>query len=301
MAKIEEEIGDLLRQNNLTLGVVESATGGLISQRITSVPGSSDYYKGSVTAYSNEIKIRVVGVKRTTISGQGAVSFLTAEEMAGEGRKFLGVDVCLSDTGIAGPGGATSGKPIGLFYLGLASEKGTSCQKHIFSGNREENKQNAAEAALKMLRSYLLERYGLGKSEGVLEEKQVVTCFLKSGKEILILRRSKQVGTYPGRWAGVSGYVEKSPDEQAITEITEETGLSEEDIQLIRKGESLEIVDQKIGRKWVVHPYLFQVQNRSKIKIDWEHTELKWITPAEIARYDTVPMLKEVLERVHEV
>jgi len=105
MVGIEQEIGDLLRQRGMMLGVIESATGGLISHRITNVPGSSDYYKGSVTAYSNEAKVRVVGVKQGTIDKFGAVSARAAEEMAEGGRKLLAVDICLADTGIAGPGG----------------------------------------------------------------------------------------------------------------------------------------------------------------------------------------------------
>ena len=155
MANLEEKIGSLLRQKGLTLGVVESATGGLISHRLTNVPGSSDYYKGSVTAYSNETKVSVVGVKEETLNQYGAVSSQVAEEMADGGRKVLGVDICLADTGIAGPGGATSGKPVGLFYLGLSHQGGTYSRKHNFQGDREQNKQSAAEAALDWLKEYL--------------------------------------------------------------------------------------------------------------------------------------------------
>ncbi|GAI10256.1 unnamed protein product, partial [marine sediment metagenome] len=82
MASLEQEIGDLLRQKGLTLGIVESATGGLMSHLITNVPGSSDYYKGSITAYNNEVKIKVVGVKEDTINKYGTVSYQVAEEMA---------------------------------------------------------------------------------------------------------------------------------------------------------------------------------------------------------------------------
>ncbi len=155
MASLEREIGDLLREKRLTLGVVESATGGLISHRITNIPGSSDYYKGSITAYSNEVKIKVVGVGEETIRRCGAVSREVAEEMAQGGRKVLGVDICLADTGIAGPGGETPGKPVGLFYLGLAHESGASSRKHQFHGDRGQNKQSAAEAALAWLKEYL--------------------------------------------------------------------------------------------------------------------------------------------------
>ena len=156
MANLAQEIGSLLRQKGLTLGVVESATGGLISHLITNIPGSSDYYKGSVTAYSNEVKIKVVGVKEDTINRYGAVSHQVAEEMAQGGRKILAADICLADTGIAGPSGATPGKPVGLFYIGLSHQAGTCSQKHYFQGDREQNKLDAAEAALSWLKEYLV-------------------------------------------------------------------------------------------------------------------------------------------------
>ena len=134
-----------------------------------------------------------------------------------------------------------------------------------------------------------------------LQEKRVVTCFLESGNEILILRRSGQVGSYQGRWAGVSGYIETTADEQALTEIEEETSLSQEDIELTRKGEPLTIEDKKLGVRWIVHPYLFHIKDRNKIKIDWEHKETKWIAPQDIAKFETVPKLKETLARVYTI
>ncbi len=155
MASLEREIGELLRQKGLTLGVVESASGGLISHLITNAPNSSDYYKGSITAYSNETKTKVVGVKGETISKHGSVSPQVVEEMAQGGRKILAVDICLADTGIAGPGGATPGKPVGLFYIGLAHRTKTFNQKHIFGRDREQNKQDAAEVTLGWLKEYL--------------------------------------------------------------------------------------------------------------------------------------------------
>jgi nicotinamide-nucleotide amidase len=153
--KLEEEVGALLRQKGLTMGVVESASGGLISHLITNVPGSSDYYKGSVTAYSNEVKVRVAGVKEETINRYGAVSAEVAEEMARGGRKILGADICLADTGIAGPAGAAPDKPVGLFYIGLSHGEKTFSRKHNFQGEREQNKKSAAEAALLWLKEYL--------------------------------------------------------------------------------------------------------------------------------------------------
>jgi len=128
----------------------------------------------------------------------------------------------------------------------------------------------------------------------------VVTCFLESDGEILLLRRSEKVGSYQGRWAGVSGYIETTADEQALIEIEEEASLSREDLQLIRKGEPLSVEDEQFGVRWLVHPYLFHIKNRDKIQIDWEHKEARWIDPKEIVNYQTVPMLKETLDQVLE-
>ena len=165
MAEPETEIAKLIRAHQaktgelLTIGAAESATGGRISDRLTDIPGSSDYFKGSVVAYSNRMKTALLGVERTTIESHGSVSEQTAMEMAQGGRKLLDVDICVSDTGIAGPSGAAPEKPLGLFYLGLAAEDESLSQKHAFSGNREKNKRDAAEAALIMLKQYLLRRF----------------------------------------------------------------------------------------------------------------------------------------------
>ena len=156
MVGIEQDVGDLLRQKGLTLGVVESATGGLVSHLITNVPGSSNYYQGSVTAYNDEVKIKVVGVKKATINKYGAVSSQVAEEMALGGCKILAADICLADTGIAGPSGATLEKPMGLFYIGLSHQDRTDSQKYIFRGDREQNKCHAVGAALSWLKEYLM-------------------------------------------------------------------------------------------------------------------------------------------------
>jgi len=133
----------------------------------------------------------------------------------------------------------------------------------------------------------------------MLQEKQVVTSFLESESKILILRRSDRVSTYQGRWAGVSGYMEKGADEQAFIEIEEETSLTQDDLKLIKRGKPLLIRDEKLGIKWVVHPYLFRIKDRNKIRIDWEHREIRWVDPKEIDSFETVPMLKETLARVY--
>jgi len=303
MTALQDEIAQLLREYQaktgklLTIGTVESATGGRISDKITNVPGSSDYYKGSIVSYSNEAKTEIVGVKKQTLKKHGAVSSEIAIEMAEAGRKLLKLDICISDTGIAGPTGATPGKPVGLFYLGLSAKDTTMAKEHHFQGNREQNKQKAAETALTLVKEYLQARLS-EVTDSTLEEKHVVTCFLEHGGKILILRRSSRVGTYRRSWAGVSGYIETNDIDQAFTEISEETELYKKDLKLIKKGKPLEVIDKNLNRKWIVHPFLFHVKAPEKIKTDWEHTEVKWIKPGELKKYETVPGLAKALARV---
>jgi len=303
MAELADKIAQLLREYQaktgklMTIGTVESATGGRIGDKITNIPGSSDYYKGSIVAYSNEVKTGIVGVEEETIESYGTVSPMAAIEMAEGGRKLLKVDICISDTGIAGPTGATPGKPVGLFYIGLSAEDTTLSVERRFRGSREKNKQKATEMALSLLIEHL--QTCLSKiTDSTLEEKHVVTCFLEHGGKILILRRSSKVGTYQRSWAGVSGYMETTDVRQAFTEISEETELYKNDLKLVRKGEPLEVIDRSLNRKWIVHPFLFHVKAPEKIKIDWEHTEVKWIKPRELAKYKTVPGLDKALARV---
>ncbi|PPD57622.1 CinA family protein [Dehalogenimonas etheniformans] len=156
MPSLETQLSKLLQDKGLTIGTVESATGGMIAEWLTSIPGSSKYFKGGLVTYQNELKIRLAGVKYETLLAYGAVSPQVAEQMAAGGRKALGVDICISDTGIAGPGGETADKPVGLFYLGLATPEGVWNRKFIFKGDRNKNRESAAAAALK----WAIERLG---------------------------------------------------------------------------------------------------------------------------------------------
>lgn len=158
---IEYVIGPLLRKKNLKLTVAESCTGGLVGHRITNVPGSSDYYLGSITAYAYEAKERLLGVRHETLVKYGAVSRETAIEMARGSRQALapdfGIDhiIGISITGIAGPGGGMPNKPVGLTWIGLSSPTGEWAWSYIWNGNREENKALSAEQALIQLLDYL--------------------------------------------------------------------------------------------------------------------------------------------------
>lgn len=152
---LEVIVAGLLKRRGLALAVAESCTGGLVSNRITDVPGSSAYYQGAVVSYSNEIKGRVLHVQFDTLQRHGAVSEQTVREMAQGARRVLNADVGLAVTGIAGPDGGTPEKPVGLVYIALAAPDGEWAECHMWHGNRWENKAHSADAVLALLRRYL--------------------------------------------------------------------------------------------------------------------------------------------------
>lgn len=152
---LEAIVSHWLKRRALTLAVAESCTGGLIGHRITNIPGSSAYYQGSITAYSYEVKELLLHVRHDTLYRYGAVSEQTAREMARGVRRALRTDIGLAVTGIAGPDGGTPEKPVGLVYTALAAPDGEWIERHVWSGNRWENKARSAEAALDLLRRYL--------------------------------------------------------------------------------------------------------------------------------------------------
>ncbi|MCX6353328.1 MAG: nicotinamide-nucleotide amidohydrolase family protein [Candidatus Aureabacteria bacterium] len=153
--RVEKKVGLMLRERNLTIAIAESCTGGLLGHMVTQVPGSSDYFMGGVIAYHNDAKIKLLGVKGMTIKRYGAVSRQTAIEMADGACRIFRADIALSTTGIAGPGGGTVEKPVGLVYIGLATMRGKMVKKHLFSGSRHNIKKKAAYAALVTLQEYL--------------------------------------------------------------------------------------------------------------------------------------------------
>ena len=134
----------------------------------------------------------------------------------------------------------------------------------------------------------------------MINERHAVTSFLESNNEILILLRSEYVSTYRGKWGGISGVIDEdnTADEQAFIEIEEETGLSRDDVSLRKKGDPLIFDDETLKVRKVIYPYLFHVKDRNRIKIDWEHTEARWIKPENLHSYETMPRLKETLDRV---
>jgi 8-oxo-dGTP diphosphatase len=129
-----------------------------------------------------------------------------------------------------------------------------------------------------------------------------VTCILEHDGKILVLKRSNQVGTYRGLWGGVAGYVEEfeDPYDTALKEIREEAGVEVDAIELIRKGTPLEFSDMYDGKKydWIVYPFLFRLQAKELVRIDWEHEEYRWVYPSEVKKMQTVPGLDDVIRQL---
>jgi len=158
LGSLEIQIGQLLREQGLKVSVAESCTGGLVADRLTDVPGSSDYFLGGIVAYAYEAKVALLGVSWDTLRAHGAVSRDTALEMARGARRALSADVAISVTGIAGPGGGLPNKPVGTTWVGLSAASEERAYLLTFAGDRRQNKKDATEAALSMLLHYLLGR-----------------------------------------------------------------------------------------------------------------------------------------------
>ena len=154
--ELEKVIGDILTERKQTLSIAESCTGGMISSKIVSIPGSSNYYEGGVCVYSNIEKIKILNIKEETLKKYGAVSEATAMEMAEGVRRLMGTDFSLSTTGIAGPSGGTDQKPVGLVWIGFSGKEKTYAVSFNFGNNREINIQRASQRALEILRRELL-------------------------------------------------------------------------------------------------------------------------------------------------
>ena len=152
---LEIQIGKRLRERGLRLALAESCTGGLLGNRITDAPGSSEYFLGSVVAYAYAAKVALLGVSWDTLNSMGAVSSETVLEMARGARRVLDADIAVSVSGIAGPSGGTEEKPVGTTWISLIAKDGEWAQEFHFSGDRVQNKSFAADAALQMVLDYL--------------------------------------------------------------------------------------------------------------------------------------------------
>lgn len=154
--KLEKTLGELLYKKGLTLSVAESCTGGMIGHLITSVPGSSRYFTGSLVAYSNDIKENILGVRKESLESFGAVSEQVVREMAAGALKLFGTDYSIATSGIAGPDGGTAEKPVGLVWISVASLNRIKTEKFLFGNMRDINIQKASLTALNMLRKLIM-------------------------------------------------------------------------------------------------------------------------------------------------
>ncbi len=152
---LELKIGKTLAERGQKVVFAESCTGGLIGHRITNIPGSSEYYLGSITAYAYEAKVHWLNVSWDTLKAHGAVSRKVVLEMAQGVRDALKADIGLSVSGIAGPGGGMPDKPVGTTWIGLATAEGTWARHFCWDGDRTQNKDYSADAVLQMLLDYL--------------------------------------------------------------------------------------------------------------------------------------------------
>jgi 8-oxo-dGTP pyrophosphatase MutT (NUDIX family) len=133
-------------------------------------------------------------------------------------------------------------------------------------------------------------------------ERRVVTVFLRRIEDgaVLLGRRSDAVRTYPGRWAGISGSVEGNPYQQALVELAEEAGVTASDVTLVGAAEPLTVLDRDLDTEWLVYPFLFDLLRQEVLRLDWEHVEFRWVAPADVATFDTVPGLVAALHAVDE-
>ena len=142
---------DKIKKSGLTVATAESLTGGLVAANLVSQPGSSDYFQGGIVAYSNSLKVSLLGVPQEVIDRYGAVSEECARAMARGVRQKLGVGMAVSTTGIAGPGGGTFNKPVGLVWVSVATEEGTRSRRCLFSGGRLQITESSVQVALELL------------------------------------------------------------------------------------------------------------------------------------------------------
>lgn len=159
---METVVGQSLLNHKLSLSLAESCTGGLVTSRLTDIPGSSDYIRGSVVCYSNEIKIKEIGVADEILLQHGAVSSQTAIAMAAGIRHRFATDIGVGVTGIAGPDGATAEKPVGLVYIAIDGPAGIKCYKNVFGGQRTDVKFRSSQEALDIIRRYVRDLSLLG-------------------------------------------------------------------------------------------------------------------------------------------
>lgn len=151
LVELAERLQGLCLGRGLTVGTAESCTGGLVARTITTIPGASGYFRGSIVAYADDVKSSLLGVPADVIAAHGAVSAQVARAMAAGARHRIGVDLAVSTTGVAGPAGGTDEKPVGLTYIAVADGQEVDVRRHQWTGDREANVVDSARVALELL------------------------------------------------------------------------------------------------------------------------------------------------------
>ncbi len=152
---LEERVGKALKERKLTLSVAESCTGGLMASCITDIPGSSQYFRGGVIAYQNDVKENILGVPHEIIAEHGVISEETVRAMATGCKRLFASDIAVAITGLAGPGGGSTETPVGVVYIAIADGTGVAARRFQWSGDRIQNKRSAVHAAITLIREVL--------------------------------------------------------------------------------------------------------------------------------------------------
>jgi len=168
LGQLVGRLGAVCLDRGVVVATAESCTGGLIAKLITDVPGSSEYFRGGVVGYANETKMRLLGVPAEQLEAHGAVSAQVARSMAVGARAAIDVDFAVAVTGVSGPGGGGPSKPVGLTYVAVADARGSDVRRFVWSGDRSQNREETARAALEML----IERVSVAIGAASAGEKQ---------------------------------------------------------------------------------------------------------------------------------
>jgi 8-oxo-dGTP diphosphatase len=278
--KLSKKFFELLKEKKIKCAVVECSTGGIISSEIVRNIGASDVFVGAFLPYSNELK----SFLSADIS-DGAVSEKCAISLARKIKSITNADLVLSETSILGPKGGTEQKPVGLSFLAIASNKGEYSFVNLFKGEREKIMESVASSAFFFAINHIL--------GWKLQTRKVASTFVEYKGKILILKRSRKVGSYRGRWGVVSGHIEEgeTEEETSLKELKEEIGLDPNLIEKLIKSTTFELSDTKLGIRWEITPFRAILKTKPDIKIDWEHVKFLWINPSELSKFKTAPLL----------
>jgi PncC family amidohydrolase len=278
--KLSKKFFELLKEKKIKCAVVECSTGGIISSEIVRNIGASEVFVGAFLPYSNELK----SFLSADIS-DGAVSEKCAISLARKIKSITNADLVLSETSILGPKGGTEQKPVGLSFLAIASNKGEYSFVNLFKGEREKIMVSVASSAFFFAINHIL--------GWELQTRKVASTFVEYKGKILILKRSRKVGSYRGRWGVVSGHIEEgeTEEETSLKELKEEIGLDPNLIEKLIKSTPFELSDTKLGIRWEITPFRAILKTKPDIKIDWEHVKFLWINPSELSKFKTAPLL----------